>query len=139
MDSTGATVLLVYSTSTVATVSKVLFCFVFVFVFVFCFFFVFFFSFCNQFVFFFLWNIYVSWYIYCYIDTTNFTMFLQLLTCQFLTSRNKIIKYETVTNQLKINVLRKCYNIYYYHNIFTIVEITVSYQSNKKNAKSTTF
>ena len=33
----------------------------------------------NQFVFFF--NIYVSWYIYCYIDTTNFTVFSQLLTC----------------------------------------------------------
>ena len=34
--------------------------------------------------------------------------------------------------QLKINVLRKCYNTYYYHNIFTIVEISVSYRSNKK-------
>ena len=59
---------------------------------------VFFFFFNNRFVFFFLLNIYVSWYIYCYIDTTNFTIFSQLLTCQFLTSRNKIIKYETVTN-----------------------------------------
>ena len=48
--------------------------------------------------FFFLLNIYVSWYIYCYTDITNFTIFSQLLTCQFLTSQNKIIKYETVTN-----------------------------------------
>ena len=37
-------------------------------------------------------------YIYCYIDTTNFTIFLPLLKCQFLLSQNKIIKYETVTN-----------------------------------------
>ena len=29
---------------------------------------------------------------------TNFTIFLQLLKCQFLISQNKIIKYETVTN-----------------------------------------
>ena len=36
--------------------------------------------------------------LYCYTDTTNFTIFSQLLTCQFLTSRNKIIKYEIVTN-----------------------------------------
>ena len=41
---------------------------------------------------------FVFFYIYCYTDTTNFTIFSQLLTCQFLTSRNKIIKYETVTN-----------------------------------------
>ena len=115
MDSTGATVLLVYSTNTLATVSKVLFCFVFVFVFVFCFFLYFFFHSVISLCFFFLWNIYVSWYIYCYTDITNFTMFLQLLTCQFLTSRNKIIKYETIYSQpqLKINVLRKCYNTYY--------------------------
>ena len=74
---------------------------------------IFFFS-SNRFVcfFFFLLNIYVSWYIYCYTDTTNFTIFSQLLTCQFLTSRNKIIKYETDQSQLKINVLRKCYNTY---------------------------
>ena len=62
--------------------------------------------------FFFLLNIYVSWYIYCYTDTINFTIFSQLLTCQFLTSQNKIIKYETDQSQLKINVLRKCYNTY---------------------------
>ena len=37
-------------------------------------------------------------YIYCYIDTTNFTIFLPLLKCQFLLRQNKIIKYETVTN-----------------------------------------
>ena len=48
--------------------------------------------------FFFLLNIDVSWHLYCYIDTTNFTIFSQLLICQFLTSRNKIIKYETVAN-----------------------------------------
>ena len=37
-------------------------------------------------------------YIYCYTNTTNFTIFSQLLRCQFLISQNKIIKYETVTN-----------------------------------------
>ena len=37
-------------------------------------------------------------YIYCYINTTNFTIFSQLLRCQFFISQNKIIKYETVTN-----------------------------------------
>ena len=48
-------------------------------------------------------------YIYCFTDTTNFTIFSQLLRCQFLISQNKIIKYEIVTNtQLKINVLWKC-------------------------------
>ena len=73
---------------------------------------IFFFS-SNRFViFFFLLNIYVSWYIYCYTNTKNFTIFSQLLTCQFLTSRNKIIKYEIDQSQLKINVLRKCYNTY---------------------------
>ena len=36
---------------------------------------------CSFFIFFFLLNIYVSWYIYCYTDTTNFTIFSQLLTC----------------------------------------------------------
>ena len=40
----------------------------------------------KVFFFFFLLNIYVSLYIYCYTETTNFTIFLQLLTCQFLTS-----------------------------------------------------
>ena len=37
-------------------------------------------------------------YINCYTDTTNFTIFLQLLRCQFLISQNKIIKYETMIN-----------------------------------------
>ena len=41
---------------------------------------------------------FLSWYIYYYIDLTNFTIFSQLLRCQFLIGRNKIIKYETVTN-----------------------------------------
>ena len=81
MDSTGATVLLVYSIGTIATMPKVFFFFLAI-------------GMCV----FFLWNIYVSWHIYCYIDTINFTIFSQLLTCQFLTSRNKIIKYETITN-----------------------------------------
>ena len=40
-----------------------------------------FFFFSNRFMFFFFFNIYVSWYIYCYTDTTNFTIFSQLLTC----------------------------------------------------------
>ena len=48
--------------------------------------------FCLPFVLFF------SFYIYCFTDTTNFTIFLQLLRCQFLKSQNKIIKYESVTN-----------------------------------------
>ena len=37
-------------------------------------------------------------FIYSYTDTTNFTIFSQLLKCQFLISQNKIIKYKTVTN-----------------------------------------
>ena len=37
-------------------------------------------------------------YIYYYTDTTNFTIFSQLLRCQFLISQNKIIKYKTVIN-----------------------------------------
>ena len=41
---------------------------------------------------------FVFLYIYCYTDTTNFTIFSQLLRCQFLISQNKIIKYEIVTN-----------------------------------------
>ena len=72
----------VYSTSTVATVPKVFF--------------------------FFLLNIDVSWHLYCYIDTTNFTIFSQLLTCQFLTSRNKNNKiWDCSQLQLKINVFKK--------------------------------
>ena len=39
-----------------------------------------------------------SFYIYCYTNTTNFTIFSQLLRYQFLISQNKIIKYETVIN-----------------------------------------
>ena len=42
---------------------------------------VFFCFFSNRFVFFSLLNIYVSWYIYCYTDKTNFTIFSQLLMC----------------------------------------------------------
>ena len=41
----------------------------------------------------------MSWHIYSYTDTTNFTIFSQLLRCQFLIGRNKLIKYETMTNQ----------------------------------------
>ena len=59
-------------------------------------FFFFFFSVINLCFFFF--NIDVSWHLYCYIDTINFTIFSQLLMYQFFTSRNKIIKYETVAN-----------------------------------------
>ena len=58
---------------------------------------VFFFFFSNWFMFFFF-NIDLSWHLYCYTDTTNFIVFPQLLTCQFLTSRNKIIKYEPVAS-----------------------------------------
>ena len=61
--------------------------------------FFFFFFLSNRFVFFFfLLNIDVSWHLYCYTDITNFTIFSQLLTCQFIISQNKIIKYETVIN-----------------------------------------
>ena len=42
--------------------------------------------------------IYMSWHIYCYTDTTNFIIFSQLLRYQFLINRNKIIKYENMTN-----------------------------------------
>ena len=49
-------------------------------------------------VFFYLLFVLFIFYIYCYIDTINFTIFSQLLRCQFLLSQNKIIKYETVTN-----------------------------------------
>ena len=48
--------------------------------------------------FFFLLNIYKNPHIYCYTDTTNFTIFSQLLRFQFFISQNKIIKYETVAN-----------------------------------------
>ena len=50
---------------------------------------------------------------------------------------NKIWDYDQP--QLKINTLWKYCNTCCYHNIFTIIEISVSYISNKKNAKSTTF
>ena len=49
-------------------------------------------------LFFFLLNIYMSWHIYCYTYTTNFTILSQLLRRQFFIGQNKIIKYETVTN-----------------------------------------
>ena len=51
--------------------------------------------------FFFLLIIYKNPHIYCYTNTINFTIFSQLLRCQFLISQNKIIKYETVTNYNK--------------------------------------
>ena len=35
---------------------------------------------------------YVFFFIYCYTNTINFTIFLQLLRCQFLINQNKIIK-----------------------------------------------
>ena len=44
-------------------------------------FFSFFFFSSNRFVFCSLLNIYVRWYIYCYTNKSNFTIFLQLLTC----------------------------------------------------------
>ena len=115
MDRAGATVLLVYSTGTVATMSKV-----------------FFFP-SNRFVFFFfLLNIYINWHICCYTDMPNFTIYSQLLKCQFFTNRKKKKIWDCDQPQLKINVLRKFYNTYCYHNIFTIVEISIFYISNKK-------
>ena len=68
-------------------------------------------------MFFFLWNIYVSWHIYCYTNTTNFIIFSQLLTCQFFTSRNKIIKYETVTNHN--------WKYMFWENVTTLIIITI--------------
>ena len=53
---------------------------------------------CFFFFFFVLFIIIMSWHIYCYTDIKNFTIFSQLLRCQFLISQNKIIKYEIVTN-----------------------------------------
>ena len=54
--------------------------------------------FCHLFVFFF--------HIYCYTDIINFIIFSQLLRCQFLISRNKIIIYKIVTNHNR----KKCCN-----------------------------
>ena len=56
----------------------------------------FFFFFFKVFRLFFFFSFYI--YIYIYTDTINFTIFSQLLRCQFLISQNKIIKYETLTN-----------------------------------------
>ena len=56
----------------------------------------------------FFFNIYMSWHIYYYTDTTNFIIFSQLLRCQFLISQNKIIKYEIVTNH-KSTTKNKCF------------------------------
>ena len=123
MDNIGATVHLVYSTGTVAKMPKVFFFFPII-------------SLC----FFFLWNIYVSWHIYGYTDTKDFTIFSQLLTCQFLTSRNKIIKYETMTNHN--------WKLTFWENVTTLIIITIFSQllrsqflidQIKKNAKCTTF
>ena len=53
----------------------------------------------TVFFFFFVFRLYFFFfYIYCYINATNFTIFSQLLRCQFFISQNKIIKYEIVTN-----------------------------------------
>ena len=98
MDNIGATVLLVYSTGTVAIVP-------------------FFFFYVIGLCFFFLWNIYISWHIYCYTNTTNFTIFSQLLTCQFLTGRNKIITYEAIANHNWKEMFKK--------NVTTIIVITI--------------
>ena len=100
IDSIGATVLLVYWTGIVTTMPKV-----------------FFFSPVIGLCFFFLWNIYVSWHIYCYTNTTNFIIFSQLLTCQFFTSRNKIIKYETLTNHN--------WKYMFWENVTTLIIITI--------------
>ena len=85
--------------------------------------------------------IYMSWQIYCYTNTIKITIFSKLLRCRFLINWNKIIKYETMTNHnwKYFFFLQKFCNTYCYHYIFTIVEVSISYRSNKKNAKSTTF
>ena len=41
-------------------------------------------------------NIYVSWYIYCFTDTTNFTIFSKLLTCA---NALKHCSYSTLISQ----------------------------------------
>ena len=61
--------ILVYSIGTVATVPKVTF-----------FFFGFFFQVIGL-CFFFIINFYMGWHMYCYTNTTNFTIFSQLLRC----------------------------------------------------------
>ena len=63
----------------------------------------------------FLKYIYKNPHIYCYTNTTNFTIFLQLLKYQFLASRNKIIKYKTVTNLIENKCLENNNN-----NVFSL-------------------
>ena len=77
----------------------------------------------KVFFFFFLLNIDVSWHLYCYTDTINFTIFSQLLTCQFFTSRNKIIKYEIEANHNWKQMFKK--------NFTTLIVITIFSQLSK--------
>ena len=75
-------------------------------------------------------------YIYCYTDTTNFIIFLQLLRCQLLISWNKNMRLWPTTTENKCfkKMLQHLLLLQYFHNCFpfTIVEISVSYISNKK-------
>ena len=112
----------------------------------------FFFYFINRFVFFFffLLNIYVSWYIYCYTNTTNFTIFLQLLMCTNALKHynyNALVLWATVatvifffsSNRFVIfffpfkYLCKLVYILLYwhkkFHNIFTIIDMSISYKS----------
>ena len=72
----------------------------------------------SSYIFFFFSSLpFVLIYIYCYTDTTNFIIFSQLLTCQFLTSRNKIITYEAIANHNWKEMFKK--------NVTTIIVITI--------------
>ena len=111
-----------------------------------------------SFFFFFLLNIYVSWYIYCYIDITNFTIFSQLLTCVNALkhcSYNALVSWAAFFSQVlnsNYNAKEHCrYNSYSFfffpfkylcklvyillywhnkfHNIFTIIDMSISYKS----------
>ena len=93
---------------------------------------VFFFSFSNWFVFFFLLKIYVSWYIYCYTIATNFIIFSQLLT-----GTVAIVPFFFLVIGLcfffSFKYLCKLVYILLYrhnkfHNIFTIIDVSISYK-----------
>ena len=92
------------------------------------------------FFFFFLLNIYMSYHIYCYIETTTFSMYkkrecaqLQQLQC-FL-----VYSIGTIATVLKKKNIYMTWNIYYYIDItnFTIFSQLLRYQflTNRKKKK----
>ena len=103
-------------------------------------------------------NIYVRWYIYCYTNKSNFTIFLQLLTCvnalkhfsyralvlwanffffsQILNSNYSAMYSSYIFFPFKylcklVYILLYWYNEF--HNIFTIIDVSISYQSKQNN------